>query len=341
MRKNRFPILVAGVLCLASLVLSFGGEALAETPPPTHPISNPNPGADLWRAVRGSIDAPTVSQVKGRDASVLVHRDGERWMSFRVDELIPNGGNFLIVILLLIGAIYAIRGPVKLAGGESGVLLERNSVGARVIHWLLAGIFILLAISGLVLLFGRPLLIPLFGKTGFAVIASVCKEAHNLVGPIFPLILLASFFRLVSRNLYEQGDLKWFARGGGMVGKAHVSAGKFNGGEKLLFWLTMFLGVAISVTGYVLDFPVLAAWVQNVSSDFNQYRQVMEFAHVVHGVVAVVFIGLIFGHIFMATALVRGSLSSMTSGKVDANWAKEHHDRWYQEMQADPDQPGN
>jgi formate dehydrogenase subunit gamma len=262
-------------------------------------------------------------------------------MSFRVDELIPNGGNFLIVILLLIGAIYAIRGPVKLAGGESGVLLERNSVGARVIHWLLAGIFILLAISGLVLLFGRPLLIPLFGKTGFAVIASVCKEAHNLVGPIFPLILLASFFRLVSRNLYEQGDLKWFARGGGMVGKAHVSAGKFNGGEKLLFWLTMFLGVAISVTGYVLDFPVLAAWVQNVSSDFNQYRQVMEFAHVVHGVVAVVFIGLIFGHIFMATALVRGSLSSMTSGKVDANWAKEHHDRWYQEMQADPDQPAN
>lgn len=301
-------------------------------------INNPNPGADLWRAVRGHLDSPAVTQVGGHDSAVLVNDEGERWMSIRNQKLIPLGGDLLILVLLIMGAIYAMRGPVTLRGGESGLEVQRHSVNARVIHWFLAGLFIALAISGLILLFGRPLLIPILGKSAFGVVALASKNVHNFVGLLFPLALILIFLNLVRKNFYEKGDITWFLKGGGMLGKGHASAGKFNGGEKLLFWLTIFLGIGISVTGYVLDFPAIASWIVGVSPEFSQYRHVMEFSHVVHTVIAVLFIALVFGHIFLAIFFVPGTLSSMTSGNVDANWAKEHHDRWYAEIESGGDQ---
>ena len=119
-----------------------------------------------------------------------------------------------------------------------------------------------------------------------------------------------------------------------MFGNGHASAGKFNGGEKILFWLTIFLGIGVSVTGYILDFPVIAAWIVSTFPEFSQYRHVMEFSHVVHTVIGILFIALVFGHIFLAVFFVPGTLQGMVGGKVDANWAKEHHDRWYAEVQA-------
>ena len=96
--------------------------------------------------------------------------------------------------------------------------------------------------------------------------------------------------------------------------------------------MTIFLGIGVSVTGYILDFPTIAAWIVSASPDFSQYRHVMELSHVLHTIIAIVFIAFILGHIFLATMLVPGTLQGMTSGKVDANWAKEHHDRWYAEI---------
>ncbi len=336
MRNCRFWIFLLGLLCLPLANLFPGAAALAENSVPE--INNPNPGADLWRAVRGHLDTPATTQVTGHDSAVLVNPQGERWMSTRNDQLIPQGGDLLLVVLLIIVGVYAIRGPVKLRSGESGVQVQRHSVNARFVHWLLAALFIVLGITGLLLLFGRPLLIPLIGKSAFGVAASASKEVHNLLGLLFPVALVLMFFNLVRRNLYEKGDLTWFAKGGGMLGKGHASAGKFNGGEKVLFWLTVFLGIGISVTGYILDFPAIASWIVTVCPDFSQYRHVMEYTHIVHGVIAVVFIALVVGHIFLAVFFVRGTLSGMTRGQVDANWAKEHHDRWYTEVQGDSEE---
>ena len=270
--------------------------------------------------------------MRGHDSSVLVNPQGELWKSIRNSRLIPQGGQALLVVLLIILGVYAVRGPVKLASGESGQQVDRHSVSSRIIHWLVAGLFIILGITGLFLLLGRPLLIPVIGKTAFGGIAGASKEVHNILGLLFPFALIFMFVNLVRRNLYEKGDLAWVAKGGGMLGGGHVSAGKFNAGEKILFWATIFLGIGISVTGYVLDFPNIASWVLATSTEFTQYRHVMGYAHVIHSVIAVLFIALAFGHIFLATLFVPGTLSSMTSGKVDSNWAKEHHDRWYEEI---------
>ena len=331
MKTCRFWILLVGLACLPLAGLFFGTQALAETTAPAA-INNPNPGIELWQAVRGKLDSPTATQVRGHDSSVLVNPQGELWMSIRNSRLIPQGGQALLVVLLIILGVYAVRGPVKLASGESGQQVDRHSVSSRIIHWLVAGLFIILGITGLFLLLGRPLLIPVIGKTAFGGIAGASKEVHNILGLLFPFALIFMFVNLVRRNLYEKGDLAWVAKGGGMLGGGHVSAGKFNAGEKILFWATIFLGIGISVTGYVLDFPNIASWVLATSTEFTQYRHVMGYAHVIHSVIAVLFIALAFGHIFLATLFVPGTLSSMTSGKVDSNWAKEHHDRWYEEI---------
>ena len=328
----RFWIFLVGLACLPLAGLFFGTQTLAETTAPAA-INNPNPGIELWQAVRGTLDSPASTQVQGHDASVLVNPEGELWTSFRINDLIPKSREWLLLVLLLLGLFYIIPGPARLKSGESGEQVARHNVAARFIHWFLAVIFIVLAISGLILLFGRVGLIPLIGKSAFAVVASICKDIHNFVGPLFPFAIILIFFNLVRRNIYERGDMKWIAKGGGFFGGGHVSAGKFNAGEKALFWLTIFLGIGISVTGYVLDFPVIASWVLATSTEFTQYRHVMELAHVIHVVIAVLFIVLIFGHIFLATLFVPGTLSGMTSGKVDANWAKEHHDLWYKETQ--------
>jgi len=299
---------------------------------PISAINNPNPGSELWQAVRGRLDTPAKTQVQGHDSSVLVNQRGEQWTNVRTNQLLPSGGDLLIVVLLIIGAVYAVRGPVTLHSGNSGKEMHRHSVNARFVHWFLAGIFIVLALSGLILLFGRPLLIPLFGKSAFGAIAYAAKNVHNFVGPLFPVAIILLFFNMVSKNLYEKGDLKWFAQGGGMFGSGHASAGKFNPGEKVLFWLTIFLGIVVSVTGYVLDFPAIASWIVATFPEFTQYRHVMELSHVIHTIIAVLFIALVFGHIFLAVFFVPGTLQGMVSGNVDENWAKEHHDRWYAEV---------
>ena len=333
MRSTRYSIFFLWVLVLPLLV-TVAPEYAASDQEPLPAINNPNPGSDLWEAVRGRLDSPATTQVEGFDSAVLVNQQGELWTTIRNTKLLPIGADVLIVVLLMIGAVYAVRGPVTVKAGSSGHEIPRHTVNARFVHWFLAGLFIVLGITGLVLLYGRPLLIPLMGKSAFGMLAAGAKNVHNFVGPLFPVAIFLLFVNMVSKNLYERGDLKWFAQGGGMFGNGHASAGKFNGGEKILFWLTIFLGIGVSVTGYILDFPVIASWIVSTFPEFSQYRHVMEFSHVVHTVIGILFIALVFGHIFLAVFFVPGTLQGMVSGKVDANWAKEHHDRWYAEVQA-------
>ena len=335
MTNCRSWALILWLFAVLTLGLASFSPAMAQTEEAPAAINNPNPGADLWRAIRGHLDSPAVTQGGGHDSAVLVNEEGERWTSIRVNDLVPKSREWLILVILLLGLMYMIAGRAKLTHGEAGVEVERHNATARFIHWFLAVTFIALGITGLILLFGRVALIPLIGKEAFGVVARVCKEVHNFVGPVFPVAIILVFFNLIRGNLYERGDIKWILKGGGFFGGGHPSAGKFNPGEKILFWLTIFLGIGISVTGYILDFPVIASWVVSVSPDFSQYRHVMEFSHVVHTIIAIVFIALVFGHIALATVLVPGTLSGMTTGKVDVNWAKEHHDRWHAEIEGD------
>ncbi|HJP10406.1 MAG TPA: formate dehydrogenase subunit gamma [Arenicellales bacterium] len=356
MKYRIFLLALTGLLFALPLVMG-GNPAWAGDSQSVGPINNPNPGATLWRTVHGpcaranslvpstisalvnvpecppgtsdSSDIPVVTQVQGHDSDVLVNQEGSLWTAIRMDQLVPKSRDWLLFVLLLLGLVYIVPGPARLENGESGRQIERHNVTARFIHWFVAVIFIVLAVSGLILLLGRVALIPLLGKSAFGAVASFCKEVHNFLGPLFPLAIILLFFNLVRHNIYERGDMKWIAKGGGFFGGGHASAGRFNPGEKLLFWLTIFLGIGVSVTGYILDFPVLADLARGYLPELGQYRHVMELSHVLHTVIAIVFILLILGHIFLATLFVPGTLGGMTHGKVDENWASTHHDRWY------------
>lgn len=311
-----FAALVLGILALSA-------SAVAEPPPrPESPITVPNPATDLWRAVRQR-EGPAIgnTQVQGVESGVLISRAGDDWRNYRRDDFIGTAGIGIGVVVLLILAYYLKHGRIGIENGRSGKRIKRFEDFDRIVHWFTAILFIFMALTGLILLFGRFVLLPVFGPEVFSIVASACKEGHNLVGPMYLASIVLLFVRFARKNLFNRNDARWIASGGGLIGKHHVHAGFFNAGEKIWFWGVIVLGLVVSVTGLVLIFPVL-----------GQGRELMQLALVIHGIAAVLFIVGSFGHIYIGTIGSEGSLDSMTTGYVDTNWATTHHDDWYQEV---------
>jgi formate dehydrogenase subunit gamma len=283
-----------------------------------------NPGADLWREVRQrDSTVEGISQIKGVDSGILINPQADRWTRFRVGRLVEYGQFGLVAIAALVLLFYTVRGRVNIEGGLSGKMVFRFSDYERVLHWVLAIVFIFLAVTGLTLLFGRTLLIPILGHEFFSVLASASKEGHNLFGPIFLVSLLLMLFSFVKRNIYARGDMTWLLKGGGMNGKSHASGGFFNMGEKSWYWLVILIGLVISASGLIL-----------VTPNFGQGRIVMELSHVVHASAAILLIGVSFGHMYLATAGTEGTSEGMKTGYVDIKWAEAHHDRWAKQCHA-------
>jgi len=281
----------------------------------------PSPGGELWRDVRQRDRLFTgKTQVRGVDTGTLINKRGEEWREFRMTKLVPYGGVMLGIVLGLIAIYYFTRGNMQVPGGYSGRQILRFTVVERYVHWVTVGIFLTLALTGLILLYGRFVLIPVLGAGGFSVTASICKALHNYIGPLFVFALLALLITFVKDNFYERGDMKWLSKAGGMFG-GHVSAGRFNAGEKIWFWVAVIVGFVLCGTGLVLDF-----------ASFGQDRGVMTLAHIIHGISAIIVISVSFGHMYLGLAGMQGSLSSMVNGYVDENWAKGHHDIWYEKV---------
>lgn len=306
-------------LFLAGLLLFIAFPATAQDKVPASPIMVPNPATDLWRAVRQREGAASgQTQVRGIETGVLIEQSGEAFREYRRRDFIGNAGIFIGAVAGLVLLFYILRGRINIPGGRSGRRIKRFADFERTLHWFTAIIFIFLALTGLTLLFGRFVVLPVFGAEAFGVIASACKEGHNLFGPLFIVAVVLLFIRFAWRNLPSRGDLTWLVKGGGIIGKAHVTAGFFNAGEKIWFWSVMVLGLVVSISGLVLIFPTL-----------GQPRDIMQLALIVHGIAAVLFIAGSFGHIYIGTIGTEGSLESMTTGYVDENWAEAHHDRWH------------
>ncbi len=337
---------MAALLALALfLLLSL---AQASNLPPKKPnlpdgVSALSPGSELWREVRrreGAEDFNEVnegllindllrearrqnqmpqgmSQVGQVDSGVLINAQGQRWALFRTTTLANYSAIALAAIFVVIVAFYAIRGKVPIEGGLSGKMVKRFTDYERIVHWTLAIVFLLLAITGLILLLGRPLLIPLFGKEFFALLASASKEGHNLFGPLFLVSIIMMLISFGRRNIYEKGDLTWLLKGGGLIGKGHVTGGFFNMGEKTWYWMVILIGLVVSISGLIL-----------VSPNFGQGRVIMELMHILHTVSAMVLIIVSIGHMYLGSVGTEGTLEGMKSGYVDISWADAHHDRW-------------
>ncbi len=286
----------------------------------------PNPGTQLWRDVRQRDGAMVGStQVAGVDTGVLINAYGERWRHYRMNELVPYGAYAMGGVLAFIGLYFLVRRRMRIAGGRSGEKMLRFTLFQRWVHWSAAVLFLLLALTGLVLLYGRFVLIPLLGPQGFGATAEVCKWTHNISGPLFIIAITVMFITYLPGNLPAWRDIKWVLKGGGFFG-GHASAGRYNAGEKAWFWSTCLLGLLLGISGVVL---------LDLITVFGQGREFMEFAHVVHSVIALFLICFSFGHMYLATIGMEGALESMTTGFVDTNWAKAHHDVWYEEEMAE------
>lgn len=299
-------------------------QAAEQSAAPPLPPNVPSPGVDLWNEIRGrdGTDPGQVrTQVQGVDTNVLINAKGEEWREYRMQSLIPNAAKVLGFIALAIIIFRLVRGKIPIKAGRSSHKIKRFSTLQRYIHWTTAILFVALAISGIFIMFGRYIVIPVFGPEFGGPLVYVLKRIHDFCGPAFSisLVLLVIFF--MKGNMPKLLDLKWLAKGGGLFGGKHASAECYNAGEKGWYWIAAIAGAFVVVSGFVLDFP-----------NFEQARNTMSFYHWIHSIGAVVMMSVAMGHIYMGTVAMEGAFEAMATGYCDANWAKEHHDLWYEEM---------
>jgi formate dehydrogenase subunit gamma len=224
------------------------------------------------------------------------------------------GGWLIGIVFLAIMLFYLVKGSIKLKQRPTGRLIERFNAVERVSHWTMAISFVLLALTGVIILWGKHIILPWLGYTGFAWLTVVGKNVHNFVGPLFLFAILVSFLIFVRDNLVTRADWTWMAHFGGMFSGKEVPSGRFNGLEKAWFWGGMtLLGLVMAATGLILEFP-----------NWDQGRQVMQLANVIHGIAAVLFISAAFGHVYMGTIGMEGAYRAMREGYVDEEWAREH-----------------
>jgi formate dehydrogenase subunit gamma len=285
--------------------------------------SVPNPGADLWRAVRqrDGIIAGS-SQVKGVETGVLISPAGKAWLEFRKEKLIPYSAYVFAGIASALLLYFLLHGRIRIKAGRSGVRVPRYSRFERWVHWIMVAVFMTLALTGVILLYGRLVLIPLLGPEGFGVTAQISKWLHDITGPIFIISLIVMTFTFLREAMLRcKVDMIWFLRAGGYLGGKHPSSGKINAGQKSWYWAVVLGGIVLIGSGLVMYFP-----------NFQQGRQIMQDANMIHGLAASFVIAFMFIHIYLASVGMEGSLECMTTGDCDENWAKEQHDLWYEEM---------
>ena len=159
-----------------------------------------------------------------------------RCLAWRSGPLATYGAWLLGATILLLALFFLVRGRIRIDGEKTGRTITRFKAVERFGHWLLAGSFILLGITGLLTLFDRFAIIPLIGKDAFAPVAYASKWIHNNVAWAFMLGLIMVFVMWVAHNIPNKTDLKWIAVGGGLLKKGvHPPARKFNFGQKLVF----------------------------------------------------------------------------------------------------------
>jgi len=298
------------------------GQAAEAQRQQTQPLNN----APLWRDVRsGDINAYQTTQVRGVETNVLVQTEGEIWRRIRNGPITVFGGILIVFAALAILAFFLWKGPLKVHGPATGRTIQRLTPWDRTIHWTVAITWVILAISGVLLLFGKYVVLPIFGYTLFSILAVVSKNLHNFVGPVFMIAAALMFFTYLARNIPRAHDIGWLKKGGGMLTGEHVPSGFFNAGEKIVFWVGLFLfSLIVGLSGLVLLFPNL-----------DQGRAVMQYANIVHAVTAVFYIAMMLGHMYLGSIGVEGAYHAMRhDGKVDEQWAKEHHEYWYNEEMA-------
>ena len=310
--RIRLVMIALALLAIAATCPTFAQKLGPDGAP--NPTASVTPERALLKQVprvEGRIDIPDTK------AGVLIQPAGRTWDYFHQVLLRWSGAIVILGMIVILGAAYLIIGRIPISGGRSGRKILRFKAIERFGHWLTAASFVVLGLTGLNITFGKVLLLPVIGPDAFSSVSQAAKYVHNFTSAAFVVglvLIIVIFFR---DNLPEKVDIDWVKQGGGFIKSKHAPAGRFNLGEKLVYWLSLLAGVAVSVSGFVLLFPFFGTDILD-----------MQLAQVVHAVVAILFVALILGHIYIGTLGIEGAFEAMGTGEVDLNWAKEHHDLW-------------
>jgi len=307
---------IAGALALA-LVVAVATPVSAQQPSSVNPTASSVNEQKLLQQLNMLQGRGTIPDVR---SYVLEQPAGREWRHFHEVTLRWIGGIAVLGMLGLIVLFYLARGMVRLESGRSGRKIVRFNGFERFVHWMTASCFIILALSGLNITFGRPLLLPLLGPETFTTWSELAKYAHNFLSFPFTIGVVLIFLMWVGGNIPNHIDAEWIKRGGGILGNDHPPAERFNAGQKMIYWIVVIGGGASAVTGYLLLFPFYVTGIEG-----------MQIAQVIHAVVSVLFIAAMLGHIYIGTIGMEGAFEAMGEGSVDVNWAKQHHRIWLEE----------
>lgn len=296
----------------------------------------PGNNAPMWRQVGQGVTG--YSSLPAIEAGNLIQpfvqypgsrltNAGEAWRQVRNDWIIPYGGSLLLIVLGAIALFYWRKGPLGAHEGRpTGRRIERFTPFERSAHWANAIAFSILAISGLVMAFGKFFLLPVMGATLFGWLTYLLKNAHNFAGPLFAVSLVVVIVTFIKDNLPGKGDLTWMFKAGGMFSGHEVPSHRFNAGEKVVFWGgVLFLGLIVVASGLVMD---------KLIPGLLYDRATMQVTHMFHAVAAMLMMAMFLGHIYMGTIGMKGAYQAMRTGYVDESWAKEHHELWYDDVKA-------
>ena len=313
---GKYLRLVLGA-CAFLLVIAMSTPSGAQQVNPTASSVKEQQLLQELNRVQGRVSIPD------QRSGVLEQPAGRDWREFRNVTLRWIGGIAILGTLAVLVIFYLSRGMVRLESGRSGRSIVRFTAFERFVHWMTATCFIILAISGLNITFGRPLLLPLIGFEAFSEWSQWAKYAHNYLSFPFTIGVVLIFLMWIAGNIPNKVDVDWLKRGGGLVGHDHPPAYRFNAGQKAIYWIVVIGGGAVAATGYELMFPFYLSGIEG-----------MQLAEIVHSVVAVLFVAAMLAHIYIGTIGMEGAFEAMGSGTVDINWAKEHHRLWLEEENA-------
>lgn len=300
--------------------------------------------SDIWRALKSG----ETGRISDRNpaAATAIQTNGMDWLRIRNGSFATYAAWGIIGMIGLLGVFFGLRGRIRIGhGGPSGETILRFKSIERMGHWLLASSFIILALTGLNLVYGREVIIPLLGKEVFATISVYGKLAHNYVAFAFMVALVWVTITWIRHNIPHPRDINWFMRAGGILGGKHPAAAKFNAGQKVIFWLVVLGGVSLSVSGWALLFPFTTNYFASTFGTINSIFgtelpatltgiQEQQLATLWHGIMSVFMICVVIAHIYIGSIGMEGAFAAMSDGEVDRNWAMEHHSLWVEEEDA-------
>jgi formate dehydrogenase subunit gamma len=314
----RIRLIVAAIAIV--LIAAAAAPVAAQQPNSVDPNASAVQEQQLLQEFKRVQGLGTIPDTK---SYVIEQPQGRDWRQYRNVTLPLVGTVAMLGMIVLLAIFFMVRGMVRIRSGRSGVDIVRFNAFERFVHWMTATCFILMALTGLNITFGRTALLPLIGPDAFSSWSLIAKYIHNFLSFPFTLGVILIFFMWIGGNLPDRADFNWLLKGGGIVGGSEPPAYRFNAGQKIIYWIVVLAGTAVAVTGYLLMFPFYGG--MTIAG--------MQLAQMIHGTVAVLFIAVMIAHVYIGTIGMEGAFEAMGSGTVDRNWAKEHHSLWLEEQQ--------